>query len=195
MGEILFKNMKLLDPREGSLRSGCQVLVSGQHDRRGFGRSDRRRRPGSLRLEPAHAHARPDRLSRPCHLGAAQVGDEFIAPCTPHLRHSRDAGQTASDRDARLHDRPGHRRRRFGAQGSGRIGPFRRPAALRLRPGHKPNRRPRRHALADRPLRAVWLFSHDRRYVGRYGGALPMALRRSAAPRATKSVSAPTRSR
>ena len=27
MGEILFKNMKLLDPREGSLRSGCQVLV------------------------------------------------------------------------------------------------------------------------------------------------------------------------
>ena len=27
MGEILFKNMKLLGPREGSLRSGCQVLV------------------------------------------------------------------------------------------------------------------------------------------------------------------------
>ena len=27
MGEFLFKNMKLLDPQEGSLRSGCQVLV------------------------------------------------------------------------------------------------------------------------------------------------------------------------
>ena len=145
---LLLHNARLLDPRCEELIDGVEILIEGEHVKEvsrpdgPVARAASCRRRDAARPRRPHRDAGADRCPRP-HLSdkaAAGGHGEHAADVDGRERHGADA----FDAHARLHHRARHGRRRLRDQGGRRRRPRRGSAALHLRHGHEPDRRPRR---------------------------------------------------
>ena len=156
MTQIHFKNFQLLEPANGELRGGYELLVEDDRVREVSETPIKSSGCRGRRLRRAHADAGSDRLPRARHPQRGQHPLPGGDAADPAHRAGGDA--VARHARPRLHDRARHRRLRLGHQDGRRAGPSGRAAPVHRRPVDRADGRPLRRPPAHRQYRRLRLL-------------------------------------